>query len=81
MDVISDEPRRESGMPSTAIRHIEYDDTERKLYVTFVTGRRYVYHDVEEDVHEAFRASGSKGTFFNQNIRDRYRFDELVGHD
>ena len=68
-------------MPSTAIRDIDYDAEEQKLYVTFVTGRRYVYYGFPEDEYHAFRGATSKGTFFNHRIRDRYRFDELVAHD
>jgi lysyl-tRNA synthetase class 2 len=65
-------------MPSTAIRDIEYDDSEECLTVTFVTGRVYVYFDVPIDVAADFHASRSKGTFFNTQIRDRYRYREIT---
>jgi hypothetical protein len=64
-------------MPSTAIRHFRYDAARRQLHVTFVTGRRYIYDDVPQDVFEAFKASFSKGIFFNQEIRDHYRYREI----
>jgi hypothetical protein len=64
-------------MPSTAIRYFRYDAARRELQVTFVTGRRYVYDDVPQDVSEAFKAAFSKGTFFNQKIRDRYTYREV----
>lgn len=65
-------------MPSTAIRHFEYDDEARQLFVTFVTGRKYVYDDVPEDVYEAFRTASSRGGFFNTNIRSHYDFREIT---
>ena len=37
---------RFNGMPSTAIRRIMYDPIDRELWVTFVSGRQYVYFDV-----------------------------------
>jgi hypothetical protein len=64
-------------MPSTAIRNIVYDATGKRLLVTFVTGRKYIYEDVPPDVHAAFRAAPSKGRFFNTEIRDRYAYQEV----
>ena len=42
------------------------------LEVEFVTGSVYRYRNVEEDVYERFLAAPSKGTFFNEHIRDAY---------
>ena len=66
-------------MPSTAIRDCDYDAEQRELTVTFVTGRRYVYFDVEPDTYEAFTSAASKGGYFNTRIRDRYAFEEIGG--
>ena len=65
-------------MPSTVIRDFSYNVATRQLVVTFVTGRIYAYADVPPDVHNAFRASGSKGRFFNQEIRERYDCREIT---
>jgi hypothetical protein len=65
-------------MPSSTIQNIDYNDSERALTVTFVTGRIYRYYKVEPEVAEAFRIAASKGRFFNLRIRDQYRFDELA---
>lgn len=64
-------------MPSTVIRSYRYDPLERQLDVEFVSGRRYRYHEVPDDVYERMRRAFSKGEFFNVNVRDRYRFTEL----
>jgi hypothetical protein len=65
-------------MPSTAIGKIDYDDETQQLWISFVTnGRRYVYASVPLEVYEDFRHAFSKGTFFNQHIRDQYEC-ELV---
>jgi hypothetical protein len=68
-------------MPSTVIRDIAYNVATRQLTVTFVTGRVYAYADVPPDVHNAFRASGSKGRFFNQEIRDNYDCREIISSE
>ncbi|MBN8968782.1 MAG: KTSC domain-containing protein [Rhizobiales bacterium] len=67
-------------MPSTAIRSLSYDVTKRELWVMFTTGRRYVYADVPPEVYRAFFSATSRGTFFNQEIRDRYPYRELTSH-
>lgn len=64
-------------MPSTVIRRFAYDPPSQMLEVEFVSGRRYRYRAVPEQVAQAFRAAFSKGRFFNAKVRDNYPFDEL----
>ena len=45
-------------MPSTAIRRIMYDPIDRELWVTFVSGRQYVYFDVPPEKFSAFMPVG-----------------------
>jgi hypothetical protein len=61
-------------MPSTAIEHISYDEAGSELHVKFVGGGTYTYYGVPKSVYEGFRASSSKGTFFNNLIKNRYDF-------
>jgi hypothetical protein len=65
-------------MPSTALRNIFYVPAKHECWVTFVTGRRYVYADVPPDVFDAFKTASSRGAFFNREIRDRYEFREVT---
>lgn len=58
---------------STAITHVDHDDRAGCLFVTFVTGRVYVYDGVPREVYAALLRASSKGEFFNAEIRDRYR--------
>ena len=66
-------------MPSTVIHRFAYDPASRALDVTFVTGRRYRYHEVPEAVAASFRGAFAKGRYFNARIRDRYACVELDG--
>jgi len=61
---------------STAIREIDYAPWARQLYVTFASGRTYVYDRVPQHVYEGFAGAASKGRFFNEHIRDHYAFAE-----
>jgi hypothetical protein len=65
-------------MPSTVIRNYLYDAANGELWITFVTGRRYVYAAVPQDVFDAFKAAPSRGVFFNREIRDRYACREVT---
>jgi hypothetical protein len=69
---------RFTRMPSTVIRSFEYQPSTSALDVTFVSGRRYRYVDVPEEVARAFSEAFSKGRFFNTRIRDAYAFVELA---
>jgi hypothetical protein len=64
-------------MPSTVIRHFKHDPATRQLTVTFTRGRVYVYDNVTDEVAAALRAAGSKGGFFNTQIRNVYPYREL----
>jgi hypothetical protein len=59
-------------VPSSVIRNYSYSAKNSELTITFVSGRRYVYTDVPQDVFDAFKAATSKGSFFNNEIRDCY---------
>ena len=65
-------------MPSNVISSFTYEPERRRLVVTFVTGRVYEYAEVPAGVAANFRASFSKGVFFNEHIRDNYRCREIT---
>jgi len=67
-------------MPSTSIRKIAYDRETRVLSVWFVaSGKRYDYDAVPEETYAAFRNAFSKGRFFNNHIRYRFGYREIMG--
>ena len=61
-------------MPSSVIQSFVYDKEERRLIVRFVSGKVYTYDDVPTAIVDGFRATASKGTYFNDVIRDRFPF-------
>ena len=64
-------------MPSTVIRKFAYDPARGGLEVEFVSGRRYLYREVPEELVMQMRGAFSKGRFFNARIRDRFPFETL----
>jgi hypothetical protein len=65
-------------MPSSVIRRFAYDPAERELWIEFVTGRRYVYEAVPEEVAGALSSASSKGAYFNSRIRDHFECREVT---
>ena len=68
---------RRKRVSSSSIASIGYDADTETLVVEFVTGRVYRYLGVDEEVHEAFMSAPSKGTFFNEQIRGAYPFEQI----
>lgn len=64
-------------MPSTVIRHFNYDSQARELRVIFTSGRRYIYAQVPQHVVTAWREAPSRGAYFNAHIRDHFAYREL----
>jgi hypothetical protein len=56
---------------SRAIRAVGFDGCT--LTVEFHTGRIYDHPGVPHSVYAAFMHASSKGAFYNQHIRGRYR--------
>ncbi|RWN46928.1 KTSC domain-containing protein [Mesorhizobium sp.] len=66
-------------MPSTSIPKMAYDPDSRILSVWFVaSGKRYEFEDVPPEIFAAFKAAFAKGRFFNEHIRNHFRY-RLVG--
>jgi hypothetical protein len=47
------------------------------LELEFVTGAVYRYYNVPVPVYTELLAAPSKGSFFNEFIKDRYRFRKI----
>ena len=65
------------AMPSSVIRYFKHDPQSAKLLVVFQTGKRYRYLAVPAEIAEGMRLAFSKGEYFNEHIRDRFRFERL----
>jgi hypothetical protein len=57
---------------SSCVAKIGYDPVAEEAYVEFHDSGLYAYRDVPSRVYEKFADAGSKGTFFNEEIKPRY---------
>jgi KTSC domain len=66
---------------STLIRSVGYDFANSILDVELLPGGRvYRYFDVPLSIYNELMAADSKGSYFNESIRDLYPFEDLELH-
>lgn len=66
-------------MPSSVIKHFNYNEKSNTLKITFVSGLVYAYKNVPQQVYELLVIAGSKGRYFNYYIKDKFKFRKLEG--
>lgn len=62
---------------STNIRSVGYDPATMTLEIEFRNGRVYEYLAVPESVYLGLLTASSKGSYFNQYIKNTYRYRQL----
>jgi len=56
---------------------MHYDQETATLRVIFVSGMVYDYKNVPEEVYQAMKTSGSKGTYLNKHIKGHYAYEKV----
>lgn len=64
-------------MPSTVIRHFDYAEKSKTLTIIFLSGLIYRYKNVPVEIFKRLKIARSKGGFFNDNIKNKYKFKKL----
>ena len=64
---------------STNIASIGYDPASQQMQVKFHSGATYNYFGVHPSVNDALMSAKSKGQFFDQQIKNRYRSQKEHG--
>jgi hypothetical protein len=64
-------------MPSTVIASMNYDASQQKLRVVFVSGLIYEYDNVPESVFQELRTSTVKGKFLNTHIKGHFPYKKV----
>ena len=62
---------------SSNIRSVGYALEARTLEVEFHSGGIYQYSGVPETIHQGLIRAASKGTYFHDHIKDRYRCRQM----
>jgi len=62
---------------SSNIEAIRYDADNQELYVQFLSGGTYSYHNVPEEIFTQLSEAPSKGSFLNREIKGTYEYSKL----
>jgi len=62
---------------SSNLASVGYDSTTRILRVEFRSGAVYEYSEVPEAEYQGLMGANSKGSYFHQNIKDRYSYTKI----
>ena len=62
---------------SSAIAAIGYNSDDKRLVITFNSGKSYAYYGVSTQRYNAFCDANSKGKYFNRAIRNNYNYRRL----
>jgi hypothetical protein len=66
-----------TAVESSTLATIAYDRTRELLQLEFNSRAIYQYFDVPSTVHEALLRAPSKGSYFNQAIRGKFRYSRI----
>ena len=69
------------AVESTTLATIEYDEARELLQLEFCSQAVYLYFSVPPTVYQALLGAPSKGGYFNQMIRGRYRYRPIANFD
>ena len=58
---------------SSAIEAVGYDPSTRRMRIRFAGRNEYDFCGVPETVYQGLMSASSKGTYYNDHIRDRYQ--------
>lgn len=58
------------SVSSSDLASVGYESYSATLEIEFHSGGIYQYFGVSADVHDQLMAAGSKGQYFNQNIKN-----------
>lgn len=62
---------------SSNLSSVGYDSVTRILEIEFNSGGIYQYGNVPETVYSGLISASSKGSYFHDNIKDRYGYTKI----
>lgn len=61
------------SVDSSAILEIGYDECKQQMKIKFKQGKVYDFCQVPKHIFQGLLESSSKGTYYNNHIRDNYQ--------
>ena len=63
---------------SSNLHSVGYDPATSTLQVQFNNGRIYDYFEVPDSIHKMLMGAFSKGTYFDEKIKDKYKTKRVL---
>ena len=62
---------------STSISECEFHPDKKELHITFASGGKHCFHDVDHETFEGFKVAKSPGQYFHLNIKKIFKSIKL----
>ena len=62
---------------STSIANCEYDEATKDMHITFISGGKHKFKNVDKEVFDGFKNHESPGTYFHSKVRKRYESERV----
>ncbi|MDD2636063.1 MAG: KTSC domain-containing protein [Bacteroidales bacterium] len=69
---------KSTQVESTLINKIKYNAEKMTLIVAFSNGSQYEYKKISQSVYSELEKAESKGKYFHDKIRDKYRYEKIT---
>ena len=66
------------NVASSSVKSVGYDSWTETLEVEFLSGSRYQYYGVPQQMHEQMMQAPSKGRFLNAYIKNQYPYSRVA---
>jgi hypothetical protein len=75
---INNEHVTNTTFDSSLINDSSYSHENKTMIINLSGGKKYKYFNVDEDTFNKFVYSDSQGVFFDECIRDKFDYKEIV---
>lgn len=66
------------NVASSNVHSVGYDSQTETLEVEFLSGSRYQYYGVPQQIHDQFMQAHSKGRFLHTYIKNQYPYSRVA---
>ncbi len=71
------EPIQRVLVKSSNLQSVGFDPKTKTLEIEFLHGGVYRYFEVPEPLHAELMKAESKGSFFQKNVKSKFRFERI----
>lgn len=62
---------------SSSINCCEYDEATKDMHITFVSGGKHCFKNVEKEDFDGFKDHPSPGSYFHSKVRRAYKSEKV----